>query len=45
MGFPRMTLAGDNVYIAWTEPSVDAAGRPDGGTAIRVASGKPQLSE
>ncbi|MFZ3583800.1 sialidase family protein [Loktanella sp. DJP18] len=45
MGFPRMTLAGDDVYIAWTEPSVDATGRPDGGTAIRVASGKPQLSE
>ena len=39
MGFPRMTLAGDDVYIAWTAPSVDAAGQPDGGTAIHVARG------
>lgn len=45
MGFPRMTLAGDDVYIAWTAPSVDAAGEPDGGTAIHVARGTVDLSE
>jgi hypothetical protein len=45
MGFPRMTLAGDDIYIAWTEPSVDAAGRPDAGTAIHVARGTVGPSE
>jgi hypothetical protein len=45
MGFPRMTLAGDDVYIAWTEPSVDAAGRPDDGTAIHVARGTVLIPE
>jgi hypothetical protein len=45
MGFPRMTLAGDDVYFAWTEPSIDAAGRPDVGTAIHVARGTVAPSE
>jgi len=40
MGFLRMTLAGDDVYIAWTDHSVDAAGRPNNGTTIHVARGK-----
>lgn len=45
MGFPRMTVAGEDVYIAWTEPSTDAAGRLDGGTAIHVARGQVNLAE
>ncbi len=45
MGFPRMTLAGDDVYIAWTEPSVDSADRPKNGTTIHVARGAVGPSE
>ncbi len=37
IGFARMALVGTDVYIAWTEPSRDASGRPDGGTFIRLA--------
>ena len=37
IGFARMALVGSDLYIAWTEPSRDASGRPDGGTFIRAA--------
>lgn len=37
IGFARMTQVGEDVYIAWTEPSRDTSGRPDGGTFIRAA--------
>ncbi len=37
IGFARMALVGADLYIAWTEPSRDTSGRPDGGTFIRAA--------
>ena len=37
MGFPRMAMADGQVYIGWTEPTLDTDGRPDGGTSIRAA--------
>lgn len=37
IGFPRIAMADGQVYIAWTEPSRDASGRPEGGTRIRAA--------
>ena len=39
IGFARMVMAGDDIYVAWTEPSRDASGRPDGGTYVRVVRG------
>ena len=39
MGFPRMAQVADAIYVAWTESTLDAAGRPDGGSAIRMARG------
>lgn len=36
IGFARMAMAGSDLYVAWTEPSHDASGRPDGGTFVRV---------
>ncbi len=42
IGFARMAMAGGKVYIAWTEPTRDASGRPDGGTTIRAAMATPE---
>lgn len=39
IGFPRMAMAGGQVYVAWTEPTRNSAGKPDGGTSIQVAQG------
>ena len=37
IGFARMAMADGKVYIAWTEPTKDGSGKPDGGTTIQVA--------
>ncbi len=36
VGFPRMTLGQQGVFIAWTEPSQKATSHPEGGTTIRT---------
>ncbi|MGJ5619109.1 sialidase family protein [Sulfitobacter sp. MF3-043] len=36
VGFPRMALGNDGVFIAWTEPSRKARTHPEGGTVVRT---------
>ncbi|WP_448325882.1 sialidase family protein [Sulfitobacter sp. M13] len=36
VGFPRMTLGKEGVFIAWTEPTKPSATQPRGGTTIRT---------
>lgn len=36
VGFPRMTLGKEGVFIAWTEPTTPTATQPRGGTTIRT---------
>nr|WP_306267432.1 sialidase family protein [Pararhizobium sp. IMCC3301] len=36
VGFPRMALGEQGVFIAWTEPSQEATTHPEGGTTIRT---------
>ena len=36
VGFPRMALGRDGVFIAWTEPSGKARTHPEGGTVVRT---------
>lgn len=36
VGFPRMALGNDGIFIAWTQPSGKARIHPEGGTIIRT---------
>jgi hypothetical protein len=36
VGFPRMAFGEQGVFVAWTEPSREAATHPKGGTTIRT---------
>lgn len=39
IGFPRMTLVAETVFLAWTEPTRLEDGRADGGSRIGIARG------
>lgn len=36
IGFPRMVASGNDVWVAWNEPSRDGEGLPDGAMTIRA---------
>ena len=40
LGFPRMVLGGDGVYIAWTAPGKDRTASPDDNVKIRMVVAK-----